>query len=177
MEDIVKSVLVEITNVRHDLWNLKANTKRVLFFYKLIFRSSPIVVISVPERTGRRDYADVTAATRELTDTYDLRVIIDGTPNSIPPDLKDINRQDVVNIGPMNRDDLEKIPEFEYLMSFLKKHHLDNGVWEVFGGSPIHYIRLAEIIAEFASFQGDVVVNKIKDYAHSELGCTHSENC
>jgi hypothetical protein len=136
-----------------------ANTKRVLFFYKLIFTSSPMVVISVPERTGGRDYADVTAATRELADTYGLRVIIDGSPNSNPPDLKHTNRQDVDNIERMKRDDLEKIPEFGDLISFLKKHHLDDGVWEVLGGTPIHYIHLAWKKTEFASFPEDVIVD------------------
>jgi hypothetical protein len=151
-EDIVKTVQVEITNILNNLWNRTANTKRVQFFYKLIFRSSPIVAISVPERTGGRDYADVTAAMRELADTYGLRVIIDRSPNSIPPDLKDTNKQDVVNIEPMKRDDLEKIPEFGDLISFLKKRHLDDGAWEVLGGTPIHYIQLARKKAEFASF-------------------------
>jgi hypothetical protein len=52
------------------MWDLTANTERVLFFYKLLFRSSPIVVISVPERASGEAYAGVTAATRELTDKF-----------------------------------------------------------------------------------------------------------
>jgi hypothetical protein len=126
-------------------------------------------VISVPEQTGGRDYADVTAATRELADIYGLRVIIDGSPNSIPPDLKNTFRQHVVNIEPMPRGDLENIPEFRDLQSFLKKHHLDDGVWEIFGGTPVHYIQLATKCAEFASFQEDVIVDEIKRYAHRQL--------
>jgi len=168
-EDIVKKVQVEITNIRNNLWDLTSNTKRVLFFYKLIFRSSPIVVISVPERSGGRDYADVTSATRELTDKFGLRVIIDGSPNSIPPDLKATGREIVMDIDRMSRDIVEKIPEFEDLISFLKKHHLDDGVWEVFGGNPLHYMQLKGIKAEFSDSQTDSIVNEIKDYALRHL--------
>jgi predicted Zn-dependent protease with MMP-like domain len=127
------------------------------------------VVISVPERTAEEKYAAVTAASRELADIYGLRVIIDGSPNSIPPNLKTTNREVVIDIERMSRDVIEKIPEFEDLISFLQKHHLDDGVWEMFGGTPSHYIQLRRIKAQFSDSQTDSIIEAIKGYAHSHL--------
>ena len=45
------------------------------------------MVIKVPERLSGQNYADVTAAVRDLADLYDLRVVVDGSPNSLPPTL------------------------------------------------------------------------------------------
>ncbi len=165
----MKAVQVEITNIRINMWDLTANTKRVLFFYKLLFRSSPIVVISVPERASGEAYAGVTAATRELTDKFGLRVVVDGSPNSIPTDLKFTGRQVVLDIDRMSRDVIEKVPEFEDLILFLKQHHLDDGVWEVFGGTPMDYIQLDIIKTRFANSPADLIVNAIKEHAYSHL--------
>jgi predicted Zn-dependent protease with MMP-like domain len=128
------------------------------------------VVISVPERSIGENYASVTSATRELADKFGLRVIIDGSPNSIPPDLKATGREIVIDIERMSRDVLENISEFKDLISFLKKHHLDDGVWEVFGGTPSHYIQLMGIKAEFSDTQMDTIVDEIKGYALYHLG-------
>ena len=90
-----------------------------------------------------------------------MRVIIDGTPDSIPPDLKATGREVVMDIERMSTDVIENISEFEDLISFLKKHHLDDGVWEVFGGTPSYYIQLMGIKAEFSDTQTDSIIGAI----------------
>ena len=63
------------------------SARRLLFFYSFLFKRSPIVVIKVPERQIGEPYAQVTSAVRDLADLYDLRVVVDGSPNSLPPTL------------------------------------------------------------------------------------------
>ena len=45
------------------------------------------MVIRVPERESGEPYAQVTSAVRDLADLYGLRVVVDGSPNSLPPTL------------------------------------------------------------------------------------------
>ena len=61
----------------------------------MIFRESPLVVITVPERSPGDKYADVTAATRLLIDKFKLRVMVDGSLNSIPLILLTTRQQEV----------------------------------------------------------------------------------
>jgi hypothetical protein len=171
-DSIVKKVHQELTNIRSNIWNLNANAKRVIFFYKCIFRYSPTVVIAVSERTVGRIYADVTAAARTLSDKeFDLRIIIDGSPNSIAPELKNTTRECVIQIERMERTMIENIEEFTSLMSFLKKEQIDDGVWEVFGGTPTLYIQLADIVVELKKFnyQSDAIKVYIQNFMYSYL--------
>jgi hypothetical protein len=115
---------------------------RVLFFYNLMFKLPPIVVIRVPERQFGEPYAQVTPAVRALADDYGLRVIVDGSPNSIPSELLTTTRETVMTVEPMSREQLESIPEFKILIDALKAHKLDNIVWNVIGGSPSKYLKL-----------------------------------
>jgi hypothetical protein len=102
-------------------------------------------VIKVPERAERREYADVTAATRELANEYGLRVVVEGDHNSIPPSLLTTMRQILMEVEPMSRDVLENISSFSGLIKFLKENGLADGVWDVLGGSPADYNRLDSV--------------------------------
>jgi hypothetical protein len=129
-------------------------------------------VIAVSERTVGRIYADVTAAARTLSDKeFDLRIIIDGSPNSIAPELKNTTRECVIQIERMERTMIENIEEFTSLMSFLKKEQIDDGVWEVFGGTPTLYIQLADIVVELKKFnyQSDAIKVYIQNFMYSYL--------
>ena len=83
MDIIVEKALSKIANV-HPFMDPAGNASRVLFWYRLLFRTSPVLVMEVNERSEGQAYADVTAATRHLADTYPLKVIVDGTQNSLP---------------------------------------------------------------------------------------------
>jgi hypothetical protein len=169
-DSITDKVMQEVTNIRLRWFNLSANTKRVLWFYNL-FGTSPIVVIRVPERQKEQPYADVTAAVRGLADDFGLRVLVDGSPNSIPPEIKATERQSNVYVMPMERELINKIPEFSEIIQFLTKHSLEEGVWRVLGGSPQRYNMLAEIISMHmaANDATDTIVAEVKNHVHSLL--------
>jgi hypothetical protein len=131
------------------------------------------VVIRVPERQTGEPYAQVTSAVRDLADLYGLRVVVDGSPNSIPPELLATKRETVIAVEPMSKEQIESIPEFKDLIVFLKSHNLDEPVWKVLGGSPADYLKLEEAIIDnkfsLSDTASDVVVNQVKNHLRSFL--------
>jgi hypothetical protein len=124
-----------------------------------------------------QNYADLPAAVRDLADLYGLRVVVDGPPNSLPPELLATKRETVIAVEPMSKEQIESIPEFKDLIDFLKSHNLDEPVWKVLGGIPVDYLKLEEaIIDNKLSLSSDVVVNQVKDYLQSVLSDTFNKN-
>ena len=139
------------------------------------------MVINVPERLSGQNYADVPAAVRDLADIYGLRVVVDGPPNSFPPELLATKREIEIAVEPMSKEQIESIPELKDLIAFLKSHNLDEPVWKVFGGSPIDYLKLEEaIIGNKLSLSDDTasekVVNLVKNRLHSVLTKSLNKN-
>jgi hypothetical protein len=150
-----------ITGINITFLNLSSNTQRVMFFYNIMFKRSPIVVIRVPERQAGEPYAQVTSAVRSLADDYGLRVVVDGSPNSLPPELLTTNREAVLSVESMSREMVESIPEFQGLIERLRKYKLDNAVWQVMGGCPAKYMDVQRLIANCPD---DVLVDRMKSY-------------
>ena len=138
------------------------------------------MVIRVPERQIGQNYADVTSAVRDLADLYGLRVVVDGSPNSIPPELLETKREMVIAIEPMSKEQIESIPEFKELIDFLKSHNLDEPVWKVLGGSPAEYLKLKGTINKdkltLSDTVSDELVNKVKNYLQSVLSDSFNKN-
>ena len=136
------------------------------------------MVISVPERESGEPYAQVTSAVRDLTDLYGLRVVVDGSPNSLPPTLIATKREMVVAVEPMSKEMIDSIPEFKDLIDFLKSHNLDEPVWKVLGGSPADYLKLEEAITDNKSSLSDTdeVVNQVKNHLQSVLSDSLNKN-
>ena len=138
------------------------------------------MVIKVPERQIGQNYADVTSAVRDLADLYGLRVVVDGSPNSIPPELLATKRETVIAVEPMLKEQIESIPEFKGLIALLKSHNLDEPVWKVLGGSPADYLKLEEAIADNKSSLSDAaseeVVNQVKNHLQSLLSDSLNKN-
>jgi hypothetical protein len=160
----------EITDIRMFNFSLLGSMKRVLWFYTLFLRP-PILVIRVPERQQGQQYADVTAAVRGLADEFGLRVIVDGSPNSIPPELQATKRQTNIFIMPMDRGMIESIPEYLNLIEFLREHKLDRAIWEVLGGSPQCYNILTEEVSMLKknNYPTVQIVEAVKNHIHSIL--------
>jgi hypothetical protein len=131
--------------------DLSKSARRVLFWHNLISKKAPIVVIRVPERLAGEPYADLPAAVRCLADEFGLRVVVDGSPNSLPPELLRTNREIIINVEPMSRTLLEGIPEFREFVDFLKKHNLDDAVWKVVGGCPAKFMLIKGAFSEVFS--------------------------
>ena len=137
------------------------------------------MVIRVPERQSGEPYAQVTSAVRDLADLYGLRVVVDGSPNSIPPELLSTKRETVIAVEPMSKELIESIPEFKDLIDFLKSHNLDEPVWKVLGGSPIDYLKLKKLVVKMSSLPNtasDEIVNHVKNYLQSVLSDTLYKN-
>ena len=114
------------------------------------------MVIRVPERVGDAKYADTPSAVRYLADEFGLRVVVDGSPNSLPPELLRTNRELVIDVEPMSRALLEGIPEFREFVDFLKKHNLDDAVWKVVGGCPAKFLQVKTAFSEAAEISDKV---------------------
>ena len=137
------------------------------------------MVIRVPERQTGEPYAQVTSAVRDLADLYGLRVVVDGSPNSIPPELLTTKREMVTDVEPMSKEQIESIPEFKVLIDFLKSHNLDEPVWKMIGGSPIDYFKLKKLVVKMLSMPdttSDVVVNQVKNHLQSVLSDSLNKN-
>lgn len=141
---IIDQALRAITGIQLDFWKPVGSARRLLFFYSSLFKKPPIVVIRVPERLHDQPYADLPSAVRALADDFGLRVVVDSSPNSIPPELLATYRETVINVEPMSKEQIESISEFKVLIEFLKSRNLDNLVWKVLGGSPAKYLKLIE---------------------------------
>eukprot|EP01036_Dinobryon_divergens_P038630 gene38630-50732_t len=156
---------------------LNLELRKVLSLIKH-FRS-PIVVIGVPERLSGQPYADVPSAVRDLADNYGLRVVVDGCPNSLPPELLATKREMVIAVEPMSKEQIESIHEFKGLIDFLKSRNLDEPVWKVLGGSPVDYLKLRTIIGNKLSLSdtaSDEVANQVKNHLQSVLSDSFSKN-
>ena len=138
------------------------------------------MVIRVPERQTGQPYADVTSAVRDLADDYGLRVVVDGSPNSLPPELLATKREIVIAVEPMSKEQIESIHEFKGLIGFLKSRNLDEPVWKVLGGSPADYLRLETAIIDkklsFYDTASDEVVNRVKKHLQTVLSDSLNKN-
>jgi hypothetical protein len=139
---IVNQAMREITGIRVNMYDLTANAQRTLFFYRWFFKFPPVVVLRVPERQQGQEYADVTAAVRFLADELQLAPIIDGSPNSIPPEALSTRRESIIVVEPLKQEQLNEIEDLEVFLAFLKEHRLDDLVWKVLGGVPAHYLTM-----------------------------------
>ena len=149
-----------------------------MWFYSF-FGRFPIVVIRVPERQREEPYADITAAVRGLADDFGLRFIVDGSPNSIPPEIKATERQLNIHVMPMERNPIAEISKLSDLNEILRKHSLEKAVWNVLGGSPQRYMTLEEnvSISTVDDFTDpDKIIFEVKDHVHSILLDALNEN-
>ena len=161
---ILDAAYMAISGLSTRTFDLTDRTKRVLFFYKLLFRHSPIVVIQVPERSAGQQYADVTAATRALTDEHDLTVVVDGSPNSLPPELLTTIRQVVVEVRAMSKEMIESIDEFQGIVTRLKKHGLDEATFAVLGGVPALYRDVKRVSSKYPAPRDTEFVAEVKGF-------------
>jgi hypothetical protein len=142
-DPIIESAFMRLTEPRSLRWNLRKETKRVLFFYNLFARSPPIVVLQVSERMEKGEFAEIPSAARDLAD-LGLRVLVDGSTNSVPLEALRTKRQIVLDLGPMPKETMEEIVDFKEVIDRLKKEDLFEVAWAVIGGVPADFENLCE---------------------------------
>jgi len=69
---------------------------------------------------------------------------VDGSPNSLPPELLTTNRENVLFVESMTDDLIKEIVEFKKLIKCLERNQLLIPVMNVFGGIPTKYMELLE---------------------------------
>jgi hypothetical protein len=115
---------------------------RVLFWYRCFFLSNPILVLNAKEREPNEPYARISDAARTLASNYKLRVIVDGSDNTLPASLFATKRGEIISVEEMEKNILEAIPEFQPFIEKLRTQKLDEVVYQIVGGVPADYILL-----------------------------------
>jgi hypothetical protein len=134
---LIERALREVTNLRTLTFDFASNAKRVIKWYKfLTFNKTPILVISATERKANDKHANLTGAVRKLTEDYQLKVIIDSSPNSLDPVILSTYRQDILEVSSMTKEEIWELPQFAQLFMLIDKANLGNMVWSVLGGVP-----------------------------------------
>ena len=142
-DTIIENTLQELKNPPFKFMNPLKTAPRVIFWYRLFtLGRSPIVVINATERKIEEDYAGLTGAVRTLVDKYKLRVVLDGSPNSLDESLLRTTRQRVVDIKPMTKEMIWQIGQLQELFKYTKEASLEDTVFAVLGGVPADYEEL-----------------------------------
>jgi hypothetical protein len=142
-DTIIKNTLQRLTRIPFDFVPPFDSAKRVIFWHRLFtLGRSPIVVINAAERKVGQDYAGLTGAVRTLVDDYKLRVVVDGSPNSLDETLLRTKRQSVFDIKPMTKEMVWQIGQLQHLFKYVKDAGLEDTVFAVLGGVPADYEEL-----------------------------------
>lgn len=164
---IVMDALSEVANSRISFVDPRASVRRILWWYRWLL-PPPIVVLRAGERLDGQNFAELPGAARELVG-YGLRVLVDGSTNSLPPELLLTKRQLVLELEDMPLETLRCIPAYSGLFDVLRVEGLESAAWGVLGGVPADYDELVTLLKE-ANFAAAgkpdyrrVVVNYLRD--------------
>jgi hypothetical protein len=140
-DDIIRASLQSLVNMPFDFIPPHDSARRVVFWYQLFsFGNAPTIIINASERKIGQESASLTGAVRTLVDDYKLRVIIDGSPNSLDESLLNTKRASVLDIKPMTKDMIWSLPQLQEFLSIVNKaDNLGDIVWAVLGGIPADY--------------------------------------
>ena len=142
---IVKDTLKLLTDPPFKFMDPLKSAPRVIFWFRLFtLGRSPIIVLEVSERKVGQEFADLTGAVRTLVEKYKLRVVVDGSPNSLDESLLRTTRQRVFDIVPMTKDMIWQLEQFHELFQYVKSSGLEDTVFSVLGGIPSRYEDLWE---------------------------------
>ncbi len=142
----------------------EASAKRVIKWHTRLFRCRPVVILGYDEHTFTGEFNDFPAASRSLA-LDGLIVIVDASTNMQPEKLT--GREELFLLGPMSKDVLLQLPQFQQLFARLRGLELLDAVWDILGGVPTaweqlnrHYMLADD--ADFVSAVKDTVVTVVK---------------
>ena len=136
---VVKS-LKAIANLQYDSFiSPHYSGRRVLLYYGWMFWSRPILVLNAKERELNEPHAKISDAARTLAYDYKLRVIVDGSDNTLPDSLFATKRGKLISVDEMTKEVLEDIPELQCFIEMLRNEKLDEIVYHIVGGVPADY--------------------------------------
>jgi hypothetical protein len=139
---IVEKSLKAIVNTHYRFVTPYYSSQRVLLWYRWFFWSKPILVLNAKERDINEPFAEVSDAARTLAYDYKLRVIVDGSDNTLPDSLFTTLRGEIISVDEMAKEVLEDIPELQCFIKKLHAEKLDEIVHHIVGGVPANYYLL-----------------------------------
>jgi hypothetical protein len=161
-EAIVVKSLKAIANLQYDNFiSPHYSGRRVMLYYRWMFWSRPILVLNAKERELNKPYAEISDAARTLAYDYKLRVIVDGSDNTLPDSLFATLRGEIINVDVMTKKVLEDIPELQYSIEKLRNEKLDDVVYHIVGGVPATYNLL---ISETRGLDGKDFQNAVDSF-------------
>jgi hypothetical protein len=147
------------------------SARRVIFWYYIFsFGNTPTIIINATERKIGQESASLTGAVRSLVDKYKLRVIIDGSPNSLDESLLNTKRAYILDIKPMTKDMIWSLPQLQEFIEIVKTNNLGEVLWAVLGGITANYeiiwtkykrLRLAEDSIDDKQLIGELLCDEI----------------
>ena len=155
--EILSKVYNAITRGSSMLDN-SASAERVLLCHQTIFGEPMTVVLQACERKPKQDFADLDGVARTLTQQHTIRVIIDASDNSMPS--KPTLREKCIVVGPMERDNMMKVPQLASLHDNLNAAKLTDVVWACLGGNPAIYLGLSRDCKDVPLKDLELVVTK-----------------
>ena len=142
-KSIVNNTLKLLTEPPFKFMDPLKTAPRVILWHRFFtLGRSPVVVLVASERKHGQEYADLTGAVRTLVEDYKLRVIVDGSPNSLDESLLRTKRQRVFDIRPMTKDLIWQLDQFQELFKYITEAGLGDAVFAVLGGNPADYEEL-----------------------------------
>jgi hypothetical protein len=170
-DDIIRASLQSLVNMPFDFIPPYDSARRVIFWYYIFsFGNTPTIIINATERKIGQESASLTGAVRSLVDKYKLRVIIDGSPNSLDESLLNTKRADILDIKPMTKDMIWSLPQLQEFIEIVKTNNLGEVLWAVLGGIPANYeiiwtkykrLRLAEDSIDDKQLIGELLCDEI----------------
>ena len=98
-ESIVRKALRTIANLQYDFFISPHHSgRRVMFYYRWMLWSKPILVLNAKERELNKPYAEISDAARMLAYDYKLRVIVDGSDNTLPDSSFLSKRGEIISV-------------------------------------------------------------------------------
>ena len=156
-QDLITSqALTSITNISVNFINRKRSAERVIWWYQLLFRRRPILVISAGERYEDQKYAELPQSARELA-AYGVFVIIDASDNAMSP--KVTTREHIYEMQPMPDNVIVTLPQLIKFFDFLKKINLSEEFLDTCGGC----VSRIEILSSKFNFNGNDAEEEIEE--------------
>ena len=138
-KEILADAFKAITRSNISFLDHSGGAWRVLWWHHFFFRQPATVVLRAAERSPDEPFAALHGAARALTHDFGARVLIDASNNSLPDAATATKREKMVELEPMQRELLEKLPELQLLHEALKEANLADVVWMCVGGNPADY--------------------------------------
>jgi hypothetical protein len=118
---------------------------RIIWWHRLFFRCSPTVVLTSNEKVTDKSFAHIPNAARTLSESYNLRVVVDGTDTSLPDGIFETLRENAIFVEAMSKENVENLNELNSLVAKLRISKLDNQVFCILGGVPANYESLMQV--------------------------------